>query len=178
VAQAFGGAARTLGDSTPRFVALVLTCPAPLRTVPASRCLQMERPMSSSPTPLVIHSIASAPWFLHVHLGLALAALVIGLVLLLGPKGTLPHRALGWTWALLMVGTAIVSFWIQARGHLSWIHALSVVVLVSVPAGLRLARRHDRRGHAITMSSTFAGLVIAGAFTLLPYRMLGQWLWG
>jgi uncharacterized membrane protein len=30
----------------------------------------------------------------------------------------------------------------------------------------------------LTMTFTYLGLVIAGAFTLLPYRMLGQLVFG
>jgi uncharacterized membrane protein len=77
-----------------------------------------------------------------------------------------------------MVGTALVSFAIQARGRFSALHVLSVVVLVTVPLGIVHIRRGRVHSHRITMISTFAGLAIAGAFTLLPYRMLGQLVFG
>jgi uncharacterized membrane protein len=53
-------------------------------------------------------------------------------------------------------------------------HVFSVVVLVMVPLAVLHIRRKRVRAHRITMTSVFAGLIIAGAFTLLPYRMLGQ----
>jgi uncharacterized membrane protein len=125
-----------------------------------------------------IHALADAPWFVLLHLALALCALGAGTVMLARRKGDVLHRRLGWVWATVMVGTALVSFAIQARGRFSAIHVLSVVVLVTVPLGIVHIRRGRVHSHRITMISTFAGLAIAGAFTLLPYRMLGQLVFG
>lgn len=126
----------------------------------------------------VIHAFADAPWYVHAHLAVALVALLIGASLLLRRKGTASHKALGWVWVVLMLGAAITSFFIQARGRFSLIHVLSVVILVTVPLGIMHIRRGNVRRHKYTMASAFAGLAIAGAFTLLPYRMLGQLLFG
>lgn len=125
-----------------------------------------------------IHSFADAPWYVHAHLATALLALAIGVAILLRGKGTPSHRFLGRCWAALMIFTAATSFFIQGRDRLSLIHVLSVIVLVTVPTAIVLIRRGNVLGHAITMISTFVGLVIAGAFTLLPYRMLGQLVFG
>ena len=117
------------------------------------------------------------PW-IAVHVSLATLSLVLGIFLLRGVKGDRQHRVLGWTWVALMAGVALVSFAIQYRGF-SWIHALSVWVLVSLVSGVRAARRHRVSTHRATMISLFFGaLVIAGLFTLLPQRLLGQALWG
>lgn len=123
---------------------------------------------------VAIHSLATAPWYILLHLCLSLGALAIGVWSLSRKKGDGLHKALGWTWVCLMLSTAAISFAIQGRGHFSLIHVLSVVVLVTVPLGLLHVRRGNVRAHRYTMVSTFVGLVIAGAFTLLPYRMLGQ----
>lgn len=131
----------------------------------------------SSASPL-IHTIADAPWYVHTHLLVALIALLIGGVVLLRRKGTSSHKILGGCWVVLMIGAALSSFLIQSRGHLSFIHLLSIVVLISVPRAVIDIRKGNVRGHKIAMISTFAGLVIAGAFTLLPSRMLGQLLFG
>lgn len=40
------------------------------------------------------------------HLVTALAALLVGAIVLARRKGTGDHKALGWTWVLLMVSTA------------------------------------------------------------------------
>ncbi len=127
---------------------------------------------------LQIQSFSQAPWYLHVHLAFAVLALLVGGAVLIRRKGTASHRVMGWCWVLLMLSAALISFFIQARGHLSFIHVLSVVVLVSIPRAILNIRQGNRRGHAIGMVATFAGLAIAGLFTLLPYRMLGKLVFG
>ena len=68
------------------------------------------------------------------------------------PKGTLPHRTIGWIWVVLMAAVAISSFWIhQIRlvGPWSPIHLLSIFTLVMLPLGVVAAHRHHvRRAHA------------------------------
>ncbi len=125
-----------------------------------------------------IHTLAGAPWFIHVHLATALLSLVIGVAILLRRKGDIIHKNLGRLWAALMLFTAALSFLIQARGRFSLIHVLSVAVLISVPVGVMHIRSGRVKRHKITMLSTFAGLAIAATFTLLPYRMLGQFVFG
>ena len=127
---------------------------------------------------LEIYSLAEAPWYVLVHLVFALLAVVLGTVVLLRRKGDFIHKAMGWSWVSLMISIALTSFFIQARGRFSFIHVLSVVVLVTVPLGVIHIRSKRVQAHRYTMASTFAGLVIAGAFTLLPYRMLGQVMFG
>ena len=133
--------------------------------------------MNTTPA-VAIHSLAAAPWYVLLHLYLSLGALAIGTWSLARRKGDRFHKALGWVWVCLMLTTAAISFAIQGRGRFSMIHVLSVVVLVTVPLGVLHARRGNVRAHRYTMASTFAGLAIAGAFTLLPYRMLGQFVFG
>src|SRR6201996_457756 len=111
-----------------------------------------------------------------------MAAFALGVVQLAAPKGTLPHRALGWIWVALMMVVALSSFWIhQIRlvGPFSPIHLLSIFTLVIVPIGVWRAHRHDVSGHSKTMVLTFAGaLVIAGLFTLLPGRIMHAVVFG
>ena len=126
----------------------------------------------------VIHSLADAPWYVHAHLAVALLALLIGVMVLVRRKGSASHKALGWFWVVLMSIAASTSFLIQARGRLSLIHVLSVVVLIALPLAIVHIKRGNVRAHKISMISAFAGLAIAGAFTLLPYRMLGQLIFG
>jgi uncharacterized membrane protein len=68
-----------------------------------------------------------------------MAAFVLGIVQFAAPKGTLPHRTLGWIWVVLMLSVAINSFWIhQIRlvGPWSPIYLLSISVLFTVPLGV------------------------------------------
>ncbi|MFT4118564.1 DUF2306 domain-containing protein [Bradyrhizobium sp.] len=117
-----------------------------------------------------------------LHAVAAMAAFVLGLVQLAAPKGTLPHRTLGWIWVGLMAFVAASSFWIhQIRlvGPWSPIHLLSIFTLVMLVSGVMAARRHNVRGHKITMISIFFGaLVIAGLFTFVPGRIMYQVVFG
>jgi uncharacterized membrane protein len=121
-------------------------------------------PLLNALPPIPLHAIA------------AMAAFVLGVVQLAAPKGTLPHRTLGWIWVLLMALVAVSSFWIhQIRllGPWSPIHLLSIFTLVMLPLGVWRAHRHDVNAHRWTMIGIFTGaLVIAGAFTLVPGRIM------
>jgi uncharacterized membrane protein len=117
-----------------------------------------------------------------LHAFAAMAAFVLGVVQLAAPKGTLPHRALGWIWVALMMGVALSSFWIhQIRlvGPWSPIHLLSIFVLIVVPLGVWRAHRHQVADHRRIMILIFSGaLVIAGLFTLLPGRIMHAVVFG
>jgi uncharacterized membrane protein len=127
-------------------------------------------PLLNALPPIPLHAIA------------AMAAFVLGAVQLAAPKGTLPHRTLGWIWVPLMALVAASSFWIhQIRllGPWSPIHLLSIFTLVMLPLGVWRAHRHDVSAHRKTMISLFVGaLVIAGAFTLVPGRIMHAVVFG
>src|SRR3954466_11117703 len=93
-----------------------------------------------------------------LHAFAAMAAFALGIVQFAAPKGTLPHRTLGWIWVALMALVAISSFWIhQIRlfGPWSPIHLLSIFTPIMLVLGMFYARRHNVRGHRITMASIF-----------------------
>jgi uncharacterized membrane protein len=116
------------------------------------------------------------------HAFAAMAAFALGLVQLLAPKGTLPHRTLGWIWVALMAVVAGSSFWIneiRLVGPWSPIHLLSILTLVMLMIGVLAARRHDVSRHRKTMIWIFSGaLVIAGLFTFLPGRIMHAVVFG
>jgi uncharacterized membrane protein len=111
-----------------------------------------------------------------LHAFAAMAAFVLGIVQFAAPKGTLPHRTVGWLWVGLMAVVAISSFWIQEIrlwGPWSPIHLLSIFTPIMLVLAVWYARRHNVRGHRITMISIFCGaLVIAGIFTFVPGRVM------
>jgi uncharacterized membrane protein len=117
-----------------------------------------------------------------LHAFAAMGAFVLGVVQFVAPKGTLPHRTLGWIWVALMVSVAVSSFWIhQIRllGPWSPIHLLSIFTLVVVPLGVWRAHTHRVADHRRIMIMTFSGaLVIAGLFTLLPGRIMHSVVFG
>lgn len=112
-----------------------------------------------------------------IHLATAIASVVVGGAMFLMKKGTVQHRLSGRVWVLLMAVTALVSFAIQSRGHFSWIHALSVVVLVMLVRAVLAIRHRNIRLHQRLVIGTYMGLVIAGMFALAPWRRLGHLVW-
>lgn len=122
---------------------------------------------------MTLEPLLAAPAVVQIHAFSAMAAFALGVVQLAAPKGVTLHRVLGWTWVALMAAIAGSSFWIKGWGQWSVIHVLSIIVIVMVPLGILFVRRGRLRGHKITMISLFVGaLVIAGAFTFLPSRLM------
>ena len=117
-----------------------------------------------------------------VHAFAAMAALALGIVQFAAPKGTLPHRTIGWIWVVLMVTVAASSFGIhQLRlfGPWSPIHLLSILVLVLLPIAVISAhRQHVSRHRNIMIGIVSGGLVVAGLFTLLPGRIMHAVIFG
>jgi uncharacterized membrane protein len=114
-----------------------------------------------------------------LHLMGALAALMVGCVVLVRRKGTLSHKALGRVWVALMALVALSSFWIsQIRNGAgpSWIHLLSAWTLISLGCAIYFIRRGNVRAHKGFMIGTFVGLAGAGLGALAPGRMLYRFL--
>jgi len=113
-----------------------------------------------------------------VHLSAALAALILGIAVFLRRKGTFAHRMFGRAWVGLMLVTAISTYWIRGSGSFSWIHGLSVISLVALAFAVYFAVAGNIRRHQRIMKAVyFSALIVAGAFTLLPERLLGHALW-
>ena len=120
------------------------------------------------------------PLAIWVHLATVLPALPLGAWLLWRPvKGDAAHRIGGRVWALLMLGTAIDSFWIRTlTGGIGPIHIFSVLTLVQLPRAIWFARMGDIDRHMKTMRGIFFGLVAAGLFAMAPGRTLWALLFG
>lgn len=111
--------------------------------------------MFGAPTEITINSIILS------HLITATLALIIGTLVLLLKKGTSRHKAMGRIWVGLMLYTAISSFWIGDK--LSWIHALSIWVLIGISIAL----------YAIRYIKTPKGIRIHAGFMIGNY--IGLW---
>ncbi|MCW5963878.1 MAG: DUF2306 domain-containing protein [Bryobacterales bacterium] len=131
--------------------------------------MSLEPLLSSSPV-IVVHAFA------------AIACFFIGLAQFTLAKGTAVHRMMGWTWVVLMMVVALTSFFIheiRMWGNFSWIHLLSIFVIVRLPAIVMAARRGDTARHRLGMVLMFVGaLMVAGAFTLFPGRIMHRVLFG
>jgi uncharacterized membrane protein len=125
---------------------------------------------------MTLAPLLNAAPVIQVHAFAAMAALVLGVVQLTAPKGTLPHRTIGLIWALLMLAIVVSSFFIheiRPWGPFSPIHLLSIFTLVMLPLALWHAHRHRVRPHRNAMLGLFFGaLVIAGGFTFIPGRIM------
>ncbi|TMJ32607.1 MAG: DUF2306 domain-containing protein [Alphaproteobacteria bacterium] len=127
-------------------------------------------PLLEAPPPIALHAMA------------AMAAFALGIVQFAAPKGTIPHRTIGWIFVGLMLAVALSSLRIhQIRlwGPWSPIHLLSIFMLITLPLAVWAAHRHRVAEHRRAMISLFLGaLVIAGAFTLVPGRIMHQVVFG
>lgn len=113
---------------------------------------------------------------IQLHAFAAMGAFALGIVQLSAPKGTIPHRTIGWIWAIMMMTVAGTSLWIheiKTFGPFSAIHALSIFTLITVPLAVFAARRHQVPRHRSAMIAIFVGaVVIAGLFTFMPGRIM------
>lgn len=109
-----------------------------------------------------------------MHFLAAILAITLGSINLASKKGTFRHRVIGWCWIVVMLAVTLPSFWIRElrEGSFSWIHILTVVTLVSMMIAIVSIRRGNVKRHARAMIGTMVGALIAGAFALMPGRLL------
>ena len=118
-----------------------------------------------------------------LHLLTALAALLLGAAVLARRKGTTSHKALGRAWVLMMGSTAVTSAFIRDYQMpnlfgFTPVHGFTVLVASMLPRGTWYIQRGNVVAHRKTMRGLYIGAcVLAGIFTLLPGRFLGNLLW-
>ena len=122
---------------------------------------------------------------IQFHAFLAMGALALGVIQVAAPKGTIPHRAIGWTWTVLMMVMLGSAFFVH--GIVQWgpfnpklclvpsksfpwvtrcagIHVLTIYLLLVIPYAVLYARRHHVDHHRRAMLMLLAvALVVAGA---------------
>jgi len=119
---------------------------------------------------------------IQIHAFAAMSAFVLGIVQFTAPKGTIPHRAVGWLWVAIMAVVSVTAFFIheiRLLGPFSPIHLLAIFTLIALPLAVRHARRHAVQHHSRAMIGIFTGgLIIAGLFTFLPGRLMNAVAFG
>ena len=119
------------------------------------------------------------------HAAAATLALVLGAAQIARRRyGDRLHRWTGRAWVVLMLLVSGSSFWIRGMvpGGFSWIHILSVVTVVSLVAAIVAVRRGDVVTHAVSMLSTYAGMigalvgVLAVPTRLVPRSFQADWI--
>lgn len=146
----------------------------------------MPQEMNAMTTALSTFSTLSPA--VAIHLTAALLATAIGPVALWARMGkaqrTRLHRAAGYAWVTLMVVTALSALFISGDkgprlAGFGPIHLLVPFALGMIALSFRYLVLGNIQGHRKTMQRVYIGAcLVAGAFTLLPQRLLGQWLWG
>jgi len=137
-----------------------------------------------------LQPLLEASWVIQLHTFSAIAAFLSGLVQLAAPKGTLPHKSLGAFWIFLMFVTAISSIFLRPSvfGYdlpllkwFSWIHIVTALTFFWIGLGVFFLMRggNNLKYHAFAFIMIFlTGIVGAGAFTLLPGRIMHEVVFG
>lgn len=119
----------------------------------------------------------------YFHLSTIFPAFLLGTYLLIARKGNATHRLLGKIYMLLMLSTAIISLLMPAKvgitlwGHFGFIHLFSLLVLYLVPSAFFAIKNGNIERHKYNMIGVYVGgILTAGGFTLLPGRMLNEWI--
>lgn len=129
-----------------------------------------------------------------IHLSAALGALVVGPLALWARRGYATktsttqrpglHRSAGQAWVVLILITAITAMFIRdfrlpnIAGYTP-IHLLVPVTFGTLVWAFRALWRGNVQGHRVAMVTLYVGTcLLAGAFTLLPNRLLGRLVWG
>lgn len=123
-----------------------------------------------------------------VHLTAALAAAALGPLALYARLGRVQrprlHRAMGYAWVTLMVLAAASALWIRDYqlpnlAGFTPIHLLVPLTAYGLTRAFVALARKDYAAHRRFMQALYRDTcVIAGLFTLLPSRYLGQLVWG
>tara|TARA_A100001035_G_scaffold45291_1_gene32160 strand:+ start:203 stop:565 length:363 start_codon:yes stop_codon:yes gene_type:complete len=111
---------------------------------------------------------------IYSHIFLAVAAVIIGSINLFSIKGTTKHKVIGWIWVITMLYVSFSSFWIKELndGTFSWIHILTIWVIISLLFAIYFIKKKKILLHKIFMIGNMIGLTIAGIFTLYPGRFI------
>jgi uncharacterized membrane protein len=146
--------------------------------------------------------LAASP-LIQLHAYLGMAAVVVGVVQVAAPKGTVPHRAFGWTWIVLIAVMMILAiidhanrtsyFWdlfdtgvcsgdatspVRATSCAS-IHLISIYFILALPFGALAARRGEIALHRYSMLWLFWGIFMTGTMlTAVPHRIMHAVIFG
>ncbi|MBA3656397.1 MAG: DUF2306 domain-containing protein [Gemmatimonadaceae bacterium] len=103
-----------------------------------------------------------------IHVTFATSAMVIGAVVVLRPKGTRTHRAIGWAYVTCMLGLNITALMIyRLFGHFGPFHVAAIASLISVSVGMYFVIARPTKNwlalHYSFMSWSYVGLLAAAA---------------
>ena len=121
------------------------------------------------------------------HMACAIAATLTGAIALWARRGASPlpwvHRIAGYGFVLLMLATAISALFIRDFKLPNWAGFTPIHLLIPVTLGglalsfWHLAHRRIAQHRSVMRKLYLGSCVVAGLFTLLPGRLLGNLLW-
>jgi sterol desaturase/sphingolipid hydroxylase (fatty acid hydroxylase superfamily) len=131
---------------------------------------------------MTLAPLLAAPFVIQLHVAAAVLALALCLVQVTAPKGTVPHRLLGWITVVLIATVALSSFFIHTLrmwGQWSVFHILAIVTLVALPLAVWRAHRHQIEAHRRGMIAIVVfALVLPALVALWPDRIMHLVLFG
>lgn len=131
---------------------------------------------------MTLQPLLDASPAIQIHVAAAVAAFVLGAVILFRRKGDRPHRLGGRLWVGLMLVVTLSSVFIhtiRVWGIWSPIHLLSIATTMSLVGGVAAVRARNVQLHRRTMRSTYVGaLLVAGFFTFMPGRTMHEVVFG
>ncbi|MBZ6378174.1 hypothetical protein B5C34_01170 [Pacificimonas flava] len=133
-------------------------------------------------------STGSAPFSLWqlppaviVHLLTLQVAAPLGTYVFVARKGTPRHRLAGRIWCAFMLATALSAYFIRTSpdGSMSLIHLFIPGTILSIAAGIWLARRHRVKAHERMFLQLYVGaLLVAGFFAYQGDRTMAVLTFG
>ena len=116
------------------------------------------------------------------HAYAAVLALLLGAIQFSLPKRGVLHKSMGYAWMASMAYVAVSAFFIHELrliGPFSPIHLLSIFTLWGIYSSITAARRGDIERHRIINIQLYVfALLVAGAFTFFPGRIMYRVLFG
>ncbi|CAN1565326.1 COG5395 Predicted membrane protein [Rhabdaerophilaceae bacterium] len=126
----------------------------------------------------------AAPLLVKVHIVAAIVvAFLTAFQFWILRKGSAGHKASGYIWLGAMACVAMTSFWIPSHFRFSvygfsFIHALSVLALLSVLAAVYFARKGRIAAHRLTLIWLTISFWVAGTLAFVPPRIIGRIVFG
>ena len=148
---------------------------------------------------MTLAPLLNASISIQIHAFAAMGVVALGVLQFAAPKGTIPHRTVGWTWTVLMAVMLVTGFFIN--GIMAWgpfspnvcyrpahtlffnvrcasIHLMTIFFMLAVPYAVLYARKGDVYRHRQAMLFLMGGVLITGVFTLDRARIMHAVLTG
>lgn len=128
--------------------------------------------------------IRSYTFLSWLHIGAALTAMVLGILVLCMRKGTLRHRRMGYGYLTCMLAVNASAFCLyKLFGFFGPFHVAAVVSLLTVLAGMRVALRRDRTPGWLVTHLTYMYWSVIGLYAAFFSEVMvrlpipGRFMW-